>query len=381
MWEYAATPKQPPVAVYKAPRSLRAVRPHPTGAPLLLTAEVMDPTPLGQLPTAATHAEHMSSGGPPAEGPPSRSRRPSAFAAAAGTSIRVAAAADHAARLPPPSALQDAMPRVPSTHGFALPGGDEGSPGASLARAVSSGSLLATLPEDSMPRVASRSLLSAGIGGITRENSVRGSAETGEGLLADASAGSAARALVHAASHSVEDDVFGALGDLATAAVAPCAQGDTSPQRSPAMDRTSVPSDSSETSPQQPPNHARADEMPGSLVRSAPLPIRSASALMSRWLAAGVYCCYGFAHHPTTMLWDDHHHYQHHHQQPWCILSCDNVQVVGMRVPDGLRRSPPPAPPPVTSKKPPHSGKPLRGHPYPPQRPPGGQPLAEHPPV
>lgn len=283
VWDYNASPKHAPVTIYKAPRSLRAVRLHPMGAPLLLTAELMEPTPAACLPTAATHAEHMSRGTPSSEAVPvkTRSRRPSAFAGAASAAI-----AEPPVRQS--SHSHDAMPRVPSTHGFALPG-EEGSPGGSLlARAISSGSLLATLQEEggSMPRVTSRSLLSAGIG-VTRENSTRGSVDT-DGLLADASAGSMARALVHAASQSMDDDVFG-LAELG-ATIEPCQGGTDSadtPPRSPDEQRGSEPSDegSSETSPQQQrgTGEAGGQSLGRSLGRSAPLPIRT-GALMSRWL-------------------------------------------------------------------------------------------------
>lgn len=336
VWDYGASAKHPPVAIYKAPRSLRAVRFHPTGAPLLLTAELMDPTPVGLLPTAATHAEHVSVGlaAGDAGHAATHRRRLSAFSAASRAGGG-AAAASHATPLQPSTPHED-MPRVPSTHGFALPGDDVSPSGAHLARATSSGSLLATLQEDleeSLPRVASRSLLSVG---ITQDHSTRGSADSDRVLLADASdrasMGSGAQALM--ASQSMDEDVF-CLAELGSA-VEPC-RGDVSPQ-SPEGARGLMPSNegSSETSPQQQPQDGGSREDASSLVRSAPLPIRT-SSLMTRWLT-GAFLCGGRGQMclPCECLTSKQHH-------PFTVLSIARHAVGSSPRPSRPRR--PPRPP------------------------------------
>ena len=53
MWEYAV-PGAPPVIVLRTRRSMRAVHFHPFGLPIVLTAEVQDPSPTNHLPETLT---------------------------------------------------------------------------------------------------------------------------------------------------------------------------------------------------------------------------------------------------------------------------------------------------------------------------------------
>jgi activator-of-BECN1-regulated-autophagy protein 1 len=91
MWQYKF-PATPPVIVLKTRRSMRAVHFHPHGLPVVLTAEVQDPSPTAELAAALT--EH----GPYCPGPPPPLRRQGGNAGASGSGAGAAGAAQQHAQ-------------------------------------------------------------------------------------------------------------------------------------------------------------------------------------------------------------------------------------------------------------------------------------------